>query len=75
MTITADRPKTIDTDTGNHDRFSHYVSKKELEKGWQCTALCGKKWIPRFEPDAFPKCPECVEIYEKIKHRQRKGYF
>lgn len=69
MTITEDRPLTVDTNTGNHDRFAHYVTKEELAKGGECRALCGKKWIPRYRDDAdvFPKCPDCLEIYNRLK--------
>ena len=30
-------------------------------------ALCGKLWIPGRDPQKFPVCPTCKEIYEKLK--------
>ncbi len=25
-------------------------------------ALCGKTWVPRYDPKRYPVCPECKEI-------------
>jgi Protein of unknown function (DUF3039) len=30
-------------------------------------ALCGKKWIPNRDPDRYPVCPTCKEIYDALK--------
>jgi hypothetical protein len=30
-------------------------------------ALCGKKWTPGRDPEKFPVCPTCKEIYETLK--------
>ncbi|MEX2532488.1 MAG: DUF3039 domain-containing protein [Nitriliruptoraceae bacterium] len=53
-------------DTGDHDRFAHYVRRKELEKaqrsGTAVTALCGKRWKPDADPSKYPMCPTCAEI-------------
>jgi hypothetical protein len=58
-------------DEGDHDKFSHYVPKdKILESavtGKPVRALCGKKWLPNSNPDRFPICPSCKEIYEKLR--------
>jgi hypothetical protein len=58
-------------DEGDHDRFSHYVKKKKILpstiEGTPLEALCGKKWIPSRDPEKFPVCPECKEIYEQLK--------
>jgi hypothetical protein len=39
---------------GDHDRFTHYVAKRQLErakrKGTAVTALCGKRWKPDGDP-------------------------
>jgi hypothetical protein len=57
-------------DEGDHDRFAHYVKKDDILKsaisGKPVRALCGKKWIPGRDPDKFPVCPSCKEIYEKL---------
>ena len=56
---------------GDSERFSHYVPKnKVLESaltGKPVRALCGKLWTPGRDPEKFPVCPTCKEIYEKLK--------
>ena len=58
-------------DEGDHDRFSHYVKKNDILKsalsGKPVKALCGKKWTPGRDPDKFPVCQSCKDIYEKMK--------
>jgi hypothetical protein len=58
-------------DEGDHDRFSHYVKKDDILKsalsGKAVKALCGKKWTPGRDPDKFPVCQSCKDIYEKLK--------
>lgn len=53
-------------DDGEHDRFTHYVSKVELararRKGTPVTALCGKRWVPDGDPSRYPMCPTCAEL-------------
>jgi hypothetical protein len=55
---------------GDHERFAHYVQKdKILESavtGKPVRALCGKKWVPGRDPQKFPVCPTCKEIYERL---------
>lgn len=57
----------LDHGDGDHDRFSHYVSKEDAMKayidGVKVTALCGKKWVPSRDPEKFPICPTCKELY------------
>ncbi len=64
----------IDTsldEPGDHDRFSHYVKKNKIMpsaiEGTPLEALCGKKWTPSRDPEKFPVCPECKEIYEALR--------
>lgn len=58
-------------DPGDHERFSHYVRKDKLMpsaiEGTPLEALCGKKWVPSRDPEKFPICPECKEIYEALR--------
>ncbi|WP_420792951.1 DUF3039 domain-containing protein [Klebsiella pneumoniae] len=28
--------------------------------------MCGKKWTPGRDPEKFPVCPQCKEIYESL---------
>ena len=62
---------TEDTvDPVDHERFSHYVKKDKIMEsalsGKPVKALCGKKWTPGRDPEKFPVCPTCKEIYEKM---------
>jgi len=56
---------------GDHERFSHYVQKEKILKsalsGKPVIALCGKVWLPGRDPEKFPVCPTCKEIYDKLK--------
>jgi Protein of unknown function (DUF3039) len=58
------------TGEGDHDRFSHYVPKDKLVEamvnGTPVVALCGKVWVPSRDPQRYPVCPECKEIYDTI---------
>jgi hypothetical protein len=58
-------------DEGDHDKFSHYVPKEKIVEsavtGKPVRALCGKKWLPNSNPERFPICPACKEIYEKLR--------
>ena len=55
-----------DAGDGDHDRFTHYVARRDLERfrrtGRPVTALCGKRWRPDADPSRFPMCPTCAEI-------------
>ena len=57
-------------DEGDHDRFSHYVQKEKILEsalsGKPVIALCGKVWTPGRDPQKFPICPSCKEIYESL---------
>ncbi len=61
----------LKVDDGDHDRFAHYVKKgKILESavsGKAVRALCGKKWVPSRDPEKFPICPVCKEIYSGLR--------
>ncbi|UQA91312.1 DUF3039 domain-containing protein [Streptomyces halobius] len=35
--------------------------------GEPVSALCGKKWTPSKNPEKYPVCPECKEIWESLK--------
>ena len=58
-------------DPGDHERFSHYVKKEQILEsamtGKPVKALCGKMWTPGRDPEKFPVCPACKEIYEKLR--------
>ncbi|MFE7605705.1 DUF3039 domain-containing protein [Brachybacterium paraconglomeratum] len=65
------------TDDGDHDRFAHYVRKDKITQaalgGTPVIALCGKVWVPGRDPEKYPVCPECKEIYEGIREPNDGG--
>lgn len=58
-------------DDGDHDKFAHYVRKEQILEsavtGKPVRALCGKKWLPNSNPDRYPICPACKQIYERLR--------
>ncbi len=58
------------TEDGDHDRFSHYAPRDKIVEamvtGTPVRALCGKLWVPSRDPEKFPICPTCKEIYEAL---------
>jgi hypothetical protein len=56
---------------GDHERFAHYVRKNKILEsamtGKPVIALCGKVWVPGRDPDKFPVCPICKEIYNGLR--------
>jgi hypothetical protein len=64
--------RTVPTDEGDHERFSHYAPKDKVMEamvmGTPVTALCGKTWVPSRSPEKFPVCPECKEIWDSLPH-------
>lgn len=65
---------TEQVEPGDHERFSHYVRKEKIVEsavmGTPVVALCGKVWVPNRDPQKFPICPECKEIYEGLREPQ-----
>jgi hypothetical protein len=61
----------LEEDDGGHDRFSHYVKKEKIVEsavtGKAVKALCGKEWIPSRDPEKYPICPTCKEIFAGLK--------
>ena len=54
----------------DRDRFSHYVEKDQVAEayimGTPVIALCGKIWVPSRDPEKFPVCPQCKEIFNSL---------
>lgn len=63
--------RTVPTEDGDHERFSHFVPKDKLMdamvNGTPVVALCGKVWVPARDPERYPTCPTCQEIWESLK--------
>lgn len=68
--ITLLEEQVQNVEPGDHERFSHYVPKEKIVEsavlGTPVMALCGKLWTPSRDPQKFPVCPECKEIYESM---------
>ncbi|MDO4821954.1 MAG: DUF3039 domain-containing protein [Rothia sp. (in: high G+C Gram-positive bacteria)] len=69
-TALLEREEVQNVEPGDHERFAHYVRKEKIMEsaltGKPVRALCGKKWTPGRDPEKFPVCPECKEIYEGL---------
>lgn len=68
---------TQEVEPGDHERFAHYVRKEKILasalSGEPVVALCGKVWVPGRDPNKFPVCPVCKEIYEGLRAPQDGG--
>lgn len=79
QTAVLERTETVPevAEPGDHERFAHYVRKEKIVEsavtGEPVTALCGKVWIPGRNPDRFPVCPTCKEIYQGLRAPQDGG--
>lgn len=67
--------QVIPTDEGDHERFSHYVPKEKLMdamiNGTPVVALCGKVWVPSRDPERFPVCPECKDVWDSLNSGEK----
>lgn len=76
QTVTDERTEQT-TEPGDHERFSHYVPKETLTEamvmGTPVVALCGKVWVPSRDPQRFPVCPECKDIWESLDKGEDGG--
>ena len=64
------RERVSEVEAGDHERFAHYVRKEDILEsamtGKPVVALCGKVWVPNRDPEKFPVCPECREIFNSL---------
>ena len=62
---------------GDRERFAHYVRKEKIlasaVSGSPVIALCGKVWVPGRDPNKFPVCPVCKEVYDGLRSPQDGG--
>ncbi len=69
-----DRRTEESLDHGDHDRFSHYARKDKLTEamvmGTPVVALCGKVWVPSRDPQKYPVCPACKQVWESLSAGQ-----
>ena len=57
---------------GDHERFSHYVRKEKILES-ALSGDPGKIWVPNRDPQKFPVCPVCKEIYDGLRAPQDGG--
>ena len=57
--------------TRDKDEVAHIVSDENWEKGYimgeEIEALCGFRWIPSQDPEKYPVCQPCVEIFNNLE--------
>lgn len=66
--------EVVETTTGDHDRFAHYILADNPEavilaamiEGTPVQALCGKVWVPSRDASRYPVCPTCREVKDQI---------
>ncbi len=58
------------TDDDEDPDAAHIVTQEDLIHsqitGEPIRALCGKMWVPKRNPDDYPMCPACVEIFNAM---------
>lgn len=75
MTQETTAPVRSDTETGDHDRFAHYVFGPDaaarvteaMVLGTPVEALCGKRWVPTRDASRYPICPDCKRIKARLQ--------
>lgn len=79
MSDTEIRPDVAPPATdGDHERNAHIVYPKDkiveaAVTGTPVIALCGKVWVPNRDPERFPVCPTCIEVFEAVLGRPWPG--
>lgn len=68
-----DTEENVENEEGEK-RHAHivYPSSKVTEayiNGTPVTALCGHTWVPSRDPENFPLCSKCKEIFDKIRKK------
>lgn len=63
-------PIVEDTEADGDADAAHIVTQRDLIHsqltGEAIRALCGKWWVPKRNPDDFPLCQACVEIFNAV---------
>lgn len=62
---------TVEETEGDDDAdAAHIVTQEDLIHsqitGQPIRALCGKWWVPKRNPDEFPLCQACAEIFNAL---------
>ena len=51
-------------DRGDDPRPAEAIILEARVNGTPLTALCGYTWVPSRDPQKYPVCPKCAEIFE-----------
>lgn len=66
-----DNETIVIKDDGDHDRFQHYFSKKDISdnllEGKPMTALCGKIVKQQVDPAGRTVCGTCKSVWESLQ--------
>lgn len=54
-------------DRGDDERPAEAIVLEARVNGTPLTALCGHVWVPSRDPQKYPICQKCVEIFEFAK--------
>ena len=63
-----DAPPVVElTEDDDEPDATHIVTQQDLihsqVTGQAIRALCGKLWIPKRNPDDYPMCTACIDIF------------
>ena len=60
----------IELDENGEQKFSHYAESTSVTEGYvmgtPVMAICGKLFVPSRDPNKFPICPVCKEIFQEM---------
>lgn len=60
-----------DQEPDDPEMMSHFVKKEDIIRsattGEPVYAVCGKKWTPKKNPENYPVCRTCQEIYAQMQ--------
>jgi Protein of unknown function (DUF3039) len=54
-------------DRGDEERSSETLVLEARINGTPLTALCGYTWVPSRDPQKYPICQKCLEVFEFAK--------
>ena len=61
---------TATDQTDDEPKASHLIAKADWHRayilGEAITALCGKVWVPTRDPERYPLCDACGDIYYRM---------
>jgi hypothetical protein len=68
MTDNANPIYTHIVDRGDDKRPAEAIIMESRVHGYPLTALCGYTWVPSRDPNKYPVCLKCMEMFEFAKN-------